>query len=225
VGYLTQLEAMRYCEVGGYYKSPIFPIWVVGSTSHFTVMFGDSVALKESQSDRLLDECRRAFKAVEGGEENGFIPTDQLGTVLHKLKIQVGGVESEHESRVQTLGASLEVSGASIILWDDFWKAASRLMTGATLETVLQGDGGSTNPIVLGGENDNDSDVPPLLINYAENEMMAKPAAARVETDEEMARRLGAEWGSYNGVDGSSRMNALPVPWKWTRRQATMPVP
>lgn len=36
VGYLSQLEALHYCEVGGYYKSPAFPIWVIGSTSHFS---------------------------------------------------------------------------------------------------------------------------------------------------------------------------------------------
>lgn len=43
VGYLSMLESLRYCEVGGYYKSPLFPIWVVGSTSHFSVLFGDEV--------------------------------------------------------------------------------------------------------------------------------------------------------------------------------------
>ena len=207
IGYLTQLEAMRYCEVGGYYKSPVFPIWVVGSTSHFTVLFGDASALKESQSDRLLDECRRAFKAVEGGDENGFIPTDKLETVLRALNIDVGGAEAEQSAKIQTLGASLEVSGASIILWDDFWKAASRLSTGASLETVLQGGDGtaSSNPIIL----DDADEPPPLLTNFAENDRAVKPAArpAHVETDEEMARRLGAEWGSYTGGEGG--MNAL----------------
>ena len=44
VGYLSALEALRYCEVGGYYKTPRFPIWVVGSTSHFSVLFGDEVS-------------------------------------------------------------------------------------------------------------------------------------------------------------------------------------
>ena len=43
IGYLSILESLRYCEVGGYYKSPLFPIWVVGSTSHFSVLFGDEV--------------------------------------------------------------------------------------------------------------------------------------------------------------------------------------
>ncbi len=43
IGYLTILESLRYLEVGGNYKSPVFPIWVVGSTSHFSVLFGDEV--------------------------------------------------------------------------------------------------------------------------------------------------------------------------------------
>ena len=47
IGYLSMLESLRYCEVGGYYKSPLFPIWVVGSTSHFSVLFGDEVSLLE----------------------------------------------------------------------------------------------------------------------------------------------------------------------------------
>jgi ubiquitin carboxyl-terminal hydrolase MINDY-3/4 len=222
IGYLSQLEAMRYLEVGGYYKSPLCPIWVVGSTSHFTVLFGDQAALKESKSDLLLDECRRAFKAVEGGEENGFIKTEQLGMVLKSLNIRLGDNEpalsstddADELARQQTLAASLEVSGAGIILWDDFWKAASRLLTGASLETVLQGDGTSsaTPMIVDGASNEAVPPPPPLLTNYAANPgMHIKPAAQAptkglafgganyVESDEEMARRLGAEWGSDVG--------------------------
>lgn len=45
IGYLSILESLRYCEVGGFYKSPLFPIWVIGSTSHFSVLFGDEVSL------------------------------------------------------------------------------------------------------------------------------------------------------------------------------------
>lgn len=39
VGYLTQLESYQYCQVGSYLKVPKYPIWVIGSTSHFTVLF------------------------------------------------------------------------------------------------------------------------------------------------------------------------------------------
>ena len=175
IGYLTQLEALRYCQVGDYYKSPRFPVWVVGSTSHFTVLFSDSSSLQETESDKLLERCRRAFKEIEA-DDNGFIPVDQLGKVLEKLNIDLG-------DNVSTLGAHLEVSGAGIILWDDFWKAASRLLTGATLETIV-GDG--------------DDDKPPPLIRAGTPPPPTAIAPAQ-ETDEEMARRLATEWGTHDG--------------------------
>eukprot|EP00546_Thalassionema_frauenfeldii_P004377 CAMPEP_0178913482 /NCGR_PEP_ID=MMETSP0786-20121207/10866_1 /TAXON_ID=186022 /ORGANISM="Thalassionema frauenfeldii, Strain CCMP 1798" /LENGTH=370 /DNA_ID=CAMNT_0020586227 /DNA_START=99 /DNA_END=1211 /DNA_ORIENTATION=- len=191
VGYLTQLEALRYCEVGGFYKNPRFPIWVVGSTSHFTVLFGDFSCLKESKSDELLERCRRAFKEVDG-VENGFISRIDLPRVYEILQLDVGG-----EHAIQTLAASLEVSGADIILWDDFWKATSRLAMGASLQTVLEEQGDSNN-------------APPKLIQGSVEGMLdlkANPlaSAATVESDEEMAKRLAAEWGGGEVVSGPAR--------------------
>jgi hypothetical protein len=181
VGYLTQLESLRYCEVGGYYKNPQFPIWVVGSTSHFTVMFGDASCLKESKSDELLEKCRRAFKEVDG-VENGFISRIDLPKVYEILQLDVGG-----EHALQTLAATLEVNGADIILWDDFWKATSRLMMGTSLETVLQDESDEPPPllrITQHGERTQSSSVEP-----------ESKSSTAGETDEEMARRLAAEWG------------------------------
>ena len=193
IGYLSQLESLRYCEVGGYYKSPRYPIWVVGSTSHFTVLFGDSSCLKESASDQLLEKCRREFKVVEGGEENGFIIVSNLGTVLKNLGLSLG------EHHVATLAASLEVADAGIILWDDFWKATSRLMTGATIDQVL-------NDAPLSGTNNinNFNASPPLSTPNGEPDLDTKPsakvatAADTNETDEELAKRLSSQWDMDN---------------------------
>ena len=189
IGYLSQLESLRYCEVGGYYKSPKFPIWVVGSTSHFTVLFGDSSCLKESESDLLLEKCRRAFKAVEGGEENGFISSSNLGTVLKSSGVSLP------EHNYATLAASLEVSDAGIILWDDFWKATSRLMTGATIDQVLN------DAPVAGASTGSNDDIPPLLITqHGEADLDTKPSAKAPahETDEELAMRLSSQWDLDN---------------------------
>ena len=198
IGYLSILESLRYCEVGGYYKCPLFPIWVVGSTSHFTVLFGDETCLKESKSDMLLEQCRREFQKVS---ENGFIPVDKLGDVLNELDLttKVGG-----ENGVQALKAYLEVSGAGIILWDDFWKASSRLMTGSSIEALMSSQDNDVMQV------DDDDDVPLLITQYGEsntnNDGMTTPppataavASARTtqqQSDEELARKLAAEWGS-----------------------------
>jgi hypothetical protein len=132
VGYLSQLEALRYCQVGEFYKNPRYPIWVVGSTSHFSVLFGGEEALRESQSDKLLERCRRAFKRYEK-DECGFIDVSQLTAVSRLLDIDVD------DQSIQLIAATIEVEGSKIILWDDFWKAFSRLLTGASVESVLQG--------------------------------------------------------------------------------------
>ena len=87
IGYLTQLESHRYCEVGTFYKNPTFPIWLIGSTSHFSVLFGDSRCMIESSSDKLLEKCRRAFRAADGGEDNGFIQVSSLGEVMRSLDL------------------------------------------------------------------------------------------------------------------------------------------
>ena len=183
IGYLSQLESLRYCQVGSYYKSPRYPIWVIGSTSHFTILFGPMGGLQESQSDLLLEKCRRAFKSVEGGDENGFIATDRLGHVLDELDLH-----QEDEGNLSLLAKTLEVNGAGIILWDDFWKTTSRLLTGASLEAVLAAK----------------SDEPPALMPALDAcstpSTSSTPAA---ESDEEMARRLANEWGWDDG-DGNS---------------------
>eukprot|EP00984_Skeletonema_dohrnii_P004924 scaffold1735_cov99-Skeletonema_dohrnii-CCMP3373.AAC.3 len=180
IGYLSQLESLRYCEVGSYYKSPMFPVWIVASTNHFSVVFGDSKCLQESKSDQLLERCRRAFKKVEDGE-SGFIMKDSLGKVLEELDLvtMLGG-----ENGVQTLAAYVEVpGGGGIVLWDDFWKATSRLMTGSSLQAIM---------------NDKDDDEVKIIgtINR-----QATPPPSTMSSDEELARKLAAEWGSMPDDD------------------------
>lgn len=193
IGYMTQLEAMRYLEVGAFYKTPRFPIWVIGSTSHFTVMFSDAAALKESASDILLERVRRAFKRMDGAAaENGFIQTIQLGDFLQKV-----GLQNIPEQGVQTLAALIEVNGAGIILWEDLWKRTSRLLTGASLESIL----------------DTDKEIPSL--SNSSTIVSANPALETRNidaplTDEELARKLQAEWnGETVDLTGTS---PLPTP-------------
>eukprot|EP00554_Chaetoceros_debilis_P010050 CAMPEP_0194106732 /NCGR_PEP_ID=MMETSP0150-20130528/6710_1 /TAXON_ID=122233 /ORGANISM="Chaetoceros debilis, Strain MM31A-1" /LENGTH=871 /DNA_ID=CAMNT_0038794957 /DNA_START=51 /DNA_END=2666 /DNA_ORIENTATION=- len=200
IGYLTQLEALRYCSVGSYYKTPQFPIWVVGSTSHFTVLFGPPTSLEESESDVILQMCRRAFKSCEGAEDNGFIPVSELGAILKKLDVNL------EEAGAQTLGASLKMAGSGIILWSDFWKATSRLMTGASLDSVLQ-----TQTDVTSTSSNNEVLA---LTQFGDSATNARPSSSgqqatntaagpSVESDEEMARRLAREWGGVDGGDVS----------------------
>ncbi len=178
IGYLSQLEVLRYCSVGSYFKSPTHPIWIVGSTSHFTILFGPTRCLEESQSDVLLEKCRRVFKSVENAEENGYIPVDSLDKVMQDLGLDLG-------AGLSTLKAAIEVSGAGIILWSDFWRTVSCLMTGASLENVLDQNM---------KHNSGTAGIHKTHAYSAVDEQM--PGATATESDEAMARRLAEEWGT-----------------------------
>jgi hypothetical protein len=45
VGFLSALEPLKLCEVGKFLKQPRFPVWVVGSASHYTVLFSGSCCI------------------------------------------------------------------------------------------------------------------------------------------------------------------------------------
>lgn len=201
IGYLTLMESMRLVHVGSFYKRPQFPIWVIGSTSHFTVLFSDDTkCLHESKSDQILESVRRAFQQMDGAEEQGFIKLDQLGDFLHRLGLS----EKLGDIGVQMLGATMEVPGAGILLWEDVWKRTSRLLTGASLQAVLdsdQLDNGITASFSNdSGDHDNDQvalDFTPATTSAAAS---IAPPTVTLEagpvplSDEEYARQLQAEW-------------------------------
>ena len=194
IGYLTLLESMRYLEVGGFYKTPQFPLWVVGSTSHFTIMFGDAACLKETVSDQVLERVRRAFKQMDGGEEQGFLQLDQLGDFLRKLDLY----EKLGDHGVQTLGATMEVAGAGILLWEDVWKRVSRLYMGASLHNVLNMEYDAPPPQA----------PPPAPVAAASNSAGPHSDDGPM-SDEDYARMLQAEW---NGEAIPSSAPKQPTP-------------
>ena len=206
VGYLTLLESMRYLQVGGYYKRPLFPIWVIGSTSHFTVLFGDDVAscLHESKSEQIFHSVRRAFLQMDGAEEQGFIRLEQLGDFLQKL----GLYERLGDVGVQTLGATMEVHGAGILLWEDIWKRTSRLLTGASLEAVLDSDDFDTNM-----QSSNSATESAILVPEPAPVLPVRLSDAALLSDEEYARQLQAEWDSQsNPIPPASKTQTLATP-------------
>ena len=85
IGYLTFLEALRYCTVGEYYKTPEVPVWVIGSDSHFTVLFATNSAVgmdsPEEKSSKVLRRVFNKFDASGGG----FVQRSQLQQVLQEL--------------------------------------------------------------------------------------------------------------------------------------------
>ena len=87
---------------------------------------------------------------------------------------------------------ALQVSGAGIILWNDFWKATSRIVTGSSLQSIMSGD----DDAMQVDSTSNDGPPPLLLTQSGEDSKPAAAATATAQSDEELARKLAEEWGS-----------------------------
>ncbi|KAG6610749.1 FAM188A protein [Phytophthora cinnamomi] len=139
IGYLTQLEALCYCQVGSYYKSPQFPVWVLGSSSHFSIGFAlDARVCEESASAQLFQRVQRVFKTFDP-METGFMEMASLAESLKQLGVSPEVLSNQYW--MARLLARLEISsGAGIVLWDEYWKVISVLLHTNDFELALSGE-------------------------------------------------------------------------------------
>eukprot|EP00037_Helgoeca_nana_P009995 m.87662 g.87662 ORF g.87662 m.87662 type:complete len:459 (-) comp19942_c0_seq5:3419-4795(-) len=84
VGYLTILEQLRYVSVGSLLKNPKYPIWIIASETHFTVLFSLDGRLTESEGP--ITRAKRVF-GEQDAAGGGFIMPDKLPAVLQELEI------------------------------------------------------------------------------------------------------------------------------------------
>ena len=138
IGYLTLLEAMRLCQVGNNYKVPEYPIWVIGSESHFTVLFSFDVNINaESNIEKLLINTEKAFKLYDKND-CGLIDANDLKAVLATLNLpQIDDIIND-AFLLARLRGHLQMDGG-IILWSVFWENISQLIDGsATVDTLIK---------------------------------------------------------------------------------------
>lgn len=230
VGYLTHLEALRLCQVGAFYKMPEYPIWVLGSSSHFTVLFSfDPEVNRESAAEQLLAEARRAFRLVDQ-EDCGYIASDRLAEVLRAIKGSSSSIQEllQSEANVSQLRSKIEMDGG-IVLWSSFWQSVSQLMSGSPVGAVLCSVAVAplllTNGPSLAGRGRSDSDVArqlqdelnssyfngspaqqPLVNNFTDgldnNEMSSARAvdSPRGRSDSDLARELQERWSREDAL-------------------------
>ncbi|CAM6105339.1 unnamed protein product [Calypogeia fissa] len=116
VGFLTLLESLNLCKVGQHLKRPRWPIWVVGSESHYTVLFAFTTTVQdESDIEDRETRIRQAFDAQDQSGGGGFISLEALHQVLSDLKIELP------QDMLNNLCSS------DIVVWNDFWQALCQL--------------------------------------------------------------------------------------------------
>jgi hypothetical protein len=114
IGFLTALAALPYSTVGEYLKSPKFPIWIIGSSNHYTVMFAlDRRVGQLTTNQKKQRAARSAFDELDP-ENNGFIPVTSLNVLLSKLGASVlpAGVTPDEVTR------RLDPDGLGLILYE-----------------------------------------------------------------------------------------------------------
>uniref|UniRef100_A0A4W3HLY6 Ubiquitin carboxyl-terminal hydrolase MINDY n=1 Tax=Callorhinchus milii TaxID=7868 RepID=A0A4W3HLY6_CALMI len=100
-----------YFQVGGFLKSPKFPIWILGSETHLTVFFAKEMSLVAPESP--WEQARRVFQTYDP-EDNGFIPDTLLEDVMRALDLV-----SDPEY-VNIMKNKLDPEGLGIILLGKF---------------------------------------------------------------------------------------------------------
>ncbi|KAG0463286.1 hypothetical protein HPP92_019355 [Vanilla planifolia] len=111
VGFLTFLESLNYCKVGRHLKCPKWPIWVVGSDSHYTVLFAlEPCVQEENELEKRESRIRRAFDAQDQSGGGGFISVEGFQQVLRECNINFPLVKFDN------------LSSSSFIVWSEFWQ-------------------------------------------------------------------------------------------------------
>ena len=118
VGYLSHAEAMRFSAVGGLYKLPLSPIWVLGGEAHFTVLLGMDWNLN---LETPLERAKRLFEKFDT-EGSKFIELQALDGLITEL----GGVPATDPHARATLHARLD--GEGVILWPAFWREVGPML-------------------------------------------------------------------------------------------------
>ncbi|KAF2933972.1 uncharacterized protein [Oryza sativa Japonica Group] len=116
VGFLTLLESLNFCKVGQYLKCPKWPIWVVGSESHYSVLFAlNPNVQEENELEERESKIRRAFDAQDQSGGGGFISVEGFQQVLRDTDINFPSDKLE------------DLCNAGIIVWSEFWQALLQL--------------------------------------------------------------------------------------------------
>lgn len=112
VGFLTLLEALNLCKVGQYLKCPKWPIWVVGSESHYTVLFAlETKVQEENEYENRESQIRCAFDNQDQSGGGGFISVEGFHQVVNDMNIKFPPEKAEH------------LCSTGFIVWSEFWQA------------------------------------------------------------------------------------------------------
>lgn len=87
IGFLSIHESYKLLEVGDNLKQPIYPIWVISSESHYTVLWTNFKI--SSRIESVRSKYKKIILQHEQTEGCSFINVDTLPVVLSKCELIV----------------------------------------------------------------------------------------------------------------------------------------
>ncbi|VWU50296.1 conserved protein, unknown function, partial [Hepatocystis sp. ex Piliocolobus tephrosceles] len=88
IGLLTDFEAFKYCEVGNFYKYPIYPIWVVSSSNHYTLLFSLNIHNSKCTSEEyFLTKLNKSWNKYDQ-ENNKYILSQFIPQLIEDLNLK-----------------------------------------------------------------------------------------------------------------------------------------
>ncbi|ESQ31061.1 hypothetical protein EUTSA_v10011324mg [Eutrema salsugineum] len=116
VGFLTLLESLNFCKVGQNLKCPKWPIWVIGSESHYTVLFALDPSVQEENELELREaQIRRAFDARDQSGGGGFISVEAFHQVIQETNIRLPTDKLN------------DICATGFIVWSELWQVILEL--------------------------------------------------------------------------------------------------
>eukprot|EP00397_Hematodinium_sp_SG-2012_P028350 GEMP01029841.1.p1 GENE.GEMP01029841.1~~GEMP01029841.1.p1 ORF type:complete len:448 (+),score=78.38 GEMP01029841.1:69-1412(+) len=119
VGYLSEVEAMRYVTVGERYKFSKFPIWVVGSQTHYTLLFSGDTAVCDASNNSEERRVREIFNKHCLDPEAGMCDIGNLDTILDEI-------QCDNRAGIKQTIADIT---SDIFVWSDLWSLLERSET------------------------------------------------------------------------------------------------
>eukprot|EP00931_Biecheleriopsis_adriatica_P074242 TRINITY_DN48346_c0_g1_i1.p1 TRINITY_DN48346_c0_g1~~TRINITY_DN48346_c0_g1_i1.p1 ORF type:complete len:549 (-),score=121.33 TRINITY_DN48346_c0_g1_i1:45-1691(-) len=110
VGFLSEMEPMRYLCVGVLYKHPDFPIWVLGSPTHYTLLFSTRRADSQLSDEARLEQQAKKVFVDNSLDEGGLAMSSNLSKMLEAM-----GIDSKKLAEAEG-----EMVREEVILWEDF---------------------------------------------------------------------------------------------------------
>ena len=156
VGLLSELEALRYVTVGSKLKHPNFPIWILGSTNHYTLLFGF-----ERTSPICIDPFVAAFQAH--AFDDGIVAGSDVGKIIADLNLT-----EEHQTKLNS------IVNEDVLLLSDYteWADSVRTTPVDASSTSLEFffiDGQKPISVLAVTISENHLNVPEGVIDYGEN--------------------------------------------------------